>query len=97
YGNIKELSEPELEDGFRDIPSSDLSGLDEIRLIQLLVDNKISSSNRQAREDIGNGSIYLNGERITDINTIIKKSARLFEKYLILRRGKKKYFLIKWK
>lgn len=96
YGNIKELSESELEDGFQDIPSADLSDVDEIGLIQLLVENKISSSNRQAREDISNGSIYLNGERIQQINLTISKSNRLFNKYIVLRRGKKKYFLIKW-
>jgi tyrosyl-tRNA synthetase len=96
YGNIKELSEAELEDGFQDIPSADLSGVDEIGLIQLLVDNKISSSNRQAREDINNGSIYLNGERLQDVNASIQKSHRLFNKYLVIRRGKKKYFLTKW-
>jgi len=96
YGNIKELSESELEDGFQDIPSADISGVEEIGLIQLLVDYKISSSNRQAREDISNGSIYFNGERIQEINTSIKKSQRLFNKYLVVRRGKKKYFLIKW-
>ena len=96
YGNISELSEPELEDGFQDIPSSNLKDINEISPIQLLVDNKISSSNRQAREDISNGSINLNGERLTEINKLIKKSDRLFNKYLVLRRGKKKYFLIKW-
>ena len=96
YGNISELSEPELEDGFQDIPSSNLKDINEISPIQLLVDNKISSSNRQAREDISNGSINLNGERLTEINKLIKKSDRLFDKYLVLRRGKKKYFLIKW-
>ncbi|HES59756.1 MAG TPA: tyrosine--tRNA ligase, partial [Caldithrix sp.] len=96
YGNIKELSESELEDGFHDIPSADLSGVDEIGLIQVLVDHKISSSNRQAREDISNGSIYINGERQQELNTTIKKSMRLFNKYLVVRRGKKKYFLIKW-
>ncbi len=96
YGNIKELSESELETGFQDVPSAVLLGIDEIGLIQLLVDNKISSSNRQAREDISNGSIYLNGERIQQVNSKITKIHRLFNKYIILRRGKKKYFLIKW-
>ena len=96
YGNIQELTESELEDGFQDIPSADLSNIDEIGLIQLLVDNKISSSNRQAREDISNGSIYINGERLQEPNTSINKLSRLFNKYLVVRRGKKKYFLIKW-
>lgn len=96
YGNISELSESELEDGFQDIPSSDLSNVNEIGLIQLLVENKIVSSNRQAREDISNGSIYLNGDRMQEVNIFINKTNRLFDKYLVIRRGKKKYFLIKW-
>ena len=85
-----------MEDGFQDIPSSGLSDVNEIGLIQLLVENKISTSNRQAREDLANGSIYLNGERVQKVNTVVLKANRLFDKYLIIRRGKKKYFLIKW-
>jgi len=96
YGNIDALSESELEDAFRDIPSSQIKTDQDIGLLKLLVEQKISPSNRQAREDIANGSIYLNGQRLTDVNRNISKSDRLFGKYLVLRRGKKKYFLIRW-
>ena len=96
YGNINELSESELEDAFKDIPSSEIKGDDELNPVKILVEYKISSSNRQAREDLNNGSIYLNGLRITDLNKPIKKSDRLFGKYLVVRRGKKKYFLFRW-
>lgn len=96
YGNIKELSENELEQALQDVPSSELSAMNEINPVKLIVDFKISPSNRQAREDIANGSIYLNGERFNDINKIIKKADRLFNKYLVVRRGKKNYFLIRW-
>ena len=96
YGNINELSESELEDAFKDIPSSEIKGDDELNPVKILVEYKISSSNRQAREDLNNGSIYLNGVRITDLNKPIKKSDRLFGKYLVVRRGKKKYFLFRW-
>ena len=96
YGNIDALSESELEDAFRDIPSSHIKTDQDIGLLKLLVEQKISPSNRQAREDIANGSIYLNGQRLTDVNRNISKSDRLFGKYLVLRRGKKKYFLIRW-
>lgn len=96
YGHIDALSESELEDAFRDIPSSQIKTDQGIGLLQLLVGQQISPSNRQAREDIANGSIYLNGQRLTDVNRTISKSDRLFGKYLVLRRGKKKYFLIRW-
>jgi len=97
YGNIMELTEEELEETIRDIPSTIIDRSDDLNILKLLVGYNISPSNRQAREDIANGSIYLNGERFNDIHKVINKSARLFNKYLVLRRGKKKYFLILWK
>ncbi|MDP6041634.1 MAG: S4 domain-containing protein, partial [Candidatus Latescibacteria bacterium] len=68
----------------------------EVGLIDLLVDAKISSSKRQAREDIKTGAVYINGERCTDMGRFLKPSDGLAKKYLVVRRGKRKYFLVKW-
>src|SRR5699024_7964817 len=51
-GNIKQLTADEIKKGFKDVPTFELSKMD-IPLIDLLVNTKISSSKRQAREDIG--------------------------------------------
>ena len=65
-------------------------------LINLLVMSKISPSKRQAREDISNGAIYVNGERAQDLERIISEQDRIEGQFTVVRRGKKKYFLIKY-
>lgn len=90
-GRINELSETEIESGFKGVPSFELK-LDET-ILNILVDNKIATSKREAREFLTNGSITINGEKITDENFVIKKDILLFNKYLIIRKGKKKYFI----
>jgi len=96
YGKLDDLSGQEIEEGFSDVPSYDLRGVQEIGLIDLLVDATISSSKRQAREDIKNGAIYINGERCTELDCVLKPSDGLDGKYLVMRRGKRKYSLVKW-
>jgi len=90
-GNIKELNSEEIESGFKGVPSFELK-LDET-ILNILVDNNIAVSRREAREFLTNGSITVNGEKITDENTIISKELLLNDKYLIIRKGKKKYFI----
>ena len=60
-GDVKNLSAAEIKQGFKDVPSfnaEDLVG----NLVDLLVAAKISPSKRQAREDITNGAVTVNGE-----------------------------------
>ncbi|GGN48678.1 tyrosine--tRNA ligase [Oceanobacillus indicireducens] len=92
-GNIKELSISEIEQGFKDVPTHALDKED-IGLVDLLVQTKISPSKRQAREDISNGAIYINGERQQDVAYTITANDRIEDVFTIIRRGKKKYTLI---
>ena len=96
YGNLRDLDEQEIAEGFSDVPSYAVKGVDEVGLIDLLVDAQISSSRRQAREDIKTGAIYINGERCTDMSYVLESSERLAGKYLVMRRGKRRYFLVRW-
>ena len=93
YGDFRELSEEEIEMGFHDVPTYRMES-QETGLIDLLVAAGISSSRRQARQDVQSGAIYLNGERCTELDRIVRKSDGLHGRYLIVRRGKKNYFLI---
>jgi len=95
YGNIKDLSEDEVEEGFKGIPSTTISE-NEIGIVDLLVSAGVSTSKRQAREDIKNKAIYINDECSTDLDRTLLPNDRLHQKYTIIRRGKKNYFLIKW-
>lgn len=94
-GDVKALTAAEIKEGFKDVPSYEVKGESELNLVDLLVEAKISSSKRQAREDITNGAISVNGEKVTDTAYILQTSDRIEGQYTIIRRGKKKYFLIK--
>ncbi len=91
-GDIKDLSVNEIEQAFNGIEPFNIS--EERNIVDLLVEASICSSKREAREFITSGSIYINGERITSLDMIIDKSIAKGGKYIIIRRGKKKYFVI---
>ena len=63
-------------------------------MVEFLVDTKIESSKRQAREDIQNGAIYVNGDKIQDLEFEVDPSASFEGKYVIIRKGKRKYTLV---
>ena len=65
----------------------------EENIVDFLANNKICSSKREAREFLNNGSIYINGEKVTDLELVINKDVALEDKYVVVRKGKKKYFL----
>ncbi|GAA0291542.1 tyrosyl-tRNA synthetase [Gracilibacillus halotolerans] len=94
-GNIATLNAVEIEQGFKDVPSY-TSKERNVGLVDLLVEAKISSSKRQAREDIKNGAVYINGDRRDDINYSLSDEDRIENTFTIIRRGKKRYFLIRY-
>ena len=89
-GNINSLSIDEIEDAFKDVPNFEA---EESTLIDLLVNNSIATSKREAREFISAGSITINGNKMLDENELIDKSKTIGNKYLIIRKGKKKYYM----
>ena len=89
-GNIKKLSLKEIEEGFKDVPSFQFN---RCALIDLLVDNKIASSRREAREFLAAGSISINGDKVSDEAMIVDDSFAIEGKVIIVKKGKKKYYL----
>lgn len=92
-GNLKELSSDEIRDAFNNIPSSEVTG--DKNIVDLLVETGICSSKREAREFVSNSSISVNGERINDLELVIKRENAMVDNFTIIRKGKKKYFVIK--
>ena len=91
FSNLKESSIEEL------FPSKSLIEISQdYSLIDLIINIKAASSKREAREFIKNNAIYINGQVYNDENLIIDKSLALYNKYLIIRRGKKNYYLVKY-
>lgn len=94
-GDIKQLNGVEIKQGFKDVPTVQLKK-ESKSLVDLLVEAKISSSKRQAREDIQNGAIYINGERKQDLQYQLADDDQIDGQFTIVRRGKKKYFLLEF-
>lgn len=93
-GDVKSLSLKDIEIGFKDVPTISISEGE--KLIDVLVNNKIASSKREAREFLAAGSITLNGEKFTDENMPVTSQLAIEGKVIVLRRGKKKNYIVKF-
>ncbi len=87
-GNIKELTDNEIEIAFKGVPTFTTN---KDTIINIMVNNNIAASKREAREFLSNNAITLDGETINDENFLIDNN----KNYHIIKRGKKKYYLIK--
>lgn len=91
-GDIKELTSKEIEEVFKGVPTYETEPGK--TLIDILVESHAASSKREAREFISNGAISINGDVVKDENYLIDNSKAIDDKYIAIRRGKKKYYLI---
>lgn len=94
-GDIKELTSKEIEEVFKGVPTYETEPGK--TLIDILVESHAASSKREAREFINNGAITINGDVVKDENYLIDNSKAIDDKYIAIRRGKKKYYLIIFK
>ncbi|WP_018662449.1 tyrosine--tRNA ligase [Heyndrickxia acidiproducens] len=95
-GDVKNLTVEEIKQGFKDVPSFTIENEEQKNLVELLVAAKISPSKRQAREDIQNGAVYVNGGRVTDTHYTVQETDKIGGQFTVIRRGKKKYYLIRF-
>lgn len=97
-GEISGLSAAEIADIFADVPSSELpktrleGGLS---LVDLLVESGVAKSKGEARRSLAEGGVYLNNHRATDAAQIVGAESLLEGQFIILRKGKKNYHLVK--
>ena len=94
-GDVKNLTVKDIDLIFKDAEKKELT--EELNIIDLLVNLGICSSKREAREFVSGGTITINGDRETNLDRVLSKSDAIENKYIIVRRGKKKYFLIECK
>ncbi|WP_399631597.1 tyrosine--tRNA ligase [Sporosarcina sp. SG10008] len=94
-GDLKTLTANEMKDAFKDVPSFKMAKEDK-NIVDFIVDSGVSPSRRQAREDVTNGAISLNGERVTDTAYEVSAADRLDDAFTIVRRGKKNYKMVKF-
>ncbi|EOP48180.1 tyrosyl-tRNA synthetase 2 [Bacillus cereus VDM053] len=93
-GDIKSLTADEIEQGFKEMPTFE-SSKEKKNIVEWLVDLGIEPSRRQAREDINNGAISMNGEKVTDVATDVTVENSFDGRFIIIRKGKKNYSLVK--
>ncbi|WP_313468806.1 tyrosine--tRNA ligase [Carnobacterium sp.] len=94
-GDVKSLTADQIEEGFKNMPTFE-APKEERNIVEWLVDVVgIEPSRRQAREDITNGALSMNGEKVTSVDAIVTPENSFDERFILIRRGKKKYFLVK--
>lgn len=64
-------------------------------IVSLLITSTAATSKRQAREDVTNGAVHVNGTKVTDVERTFSRDDMIGGEFLVIRRGKKKYFLVK--
>ncbi|KIR08891.1 tyrosine--tRNA ligase [Levilactobacillus brevis] len=95
-GDIQRLTLTEVQEAFEKVPNVSINS-EPTNIVELLTETAIEPSRRQAREDITNGAITINGERCTDTDAQLNPKTNFSGKFMVIRRGKKNYFLAKVK
>ncbi len=97
-GELHGLEAADIADIFADVPSSELPGAalqEGVALAVLLADSKLASSRGQARRDIEGGGVYLNNVRVDDRDRALTIEDAIDGQFLILRKGRKRYHLVR--
>ncbi|QCZ44717.1 tyrosine--tRNA ligase [Levilactobacillus brevis] len=95
-GDIQRLTLTEVQEAFEKVPNVSINS-EPTNIVELLTETAIEPSRRQAREDITNGAITINGERCTNTDAQLNPKTNFSGKFMVIRRGKKNYFLAKVK
>lgn len=96
-GDLKSLDEAAITAAFSQAPRLEIpkARLDDgVPLVDLLVETGLATSKGNARKDIAGGGIYVNDERMSDANLVVKSDSLIAGGRLVLRKGKKNYFLV---
>lgn len=89
-GDIKNIPLDDLKIGLKNVPHFIIQ---DDNIMNILVNNNICSSKREVNEFVKNGAISVNGETIKDVSFQINRDIALNKEIVVIRRGKKKYYL----
>ena len=92
--DISAVSESALDFVSREVPYSEIA-LADVSLVDLLVETGLCQSRKEAKRAVTEGGVYVNGERPSDSGFAPTSNDLLHGKYLLLRRGKKSWHLLK--
>jgi len=88
---FKDLSKNDIEDLFKGQEIKEIET--NLNIVDFVINMGIAKSKREAREFIQGGAITINGEKIADLNTTIDDNMFIENTYIIVKRGKKNYYL----
>lgn len=107
YDKAVDLADHLFNNKFNDLSKKDIEALfkgQEIKevevglnIVYLLLNMEIVKSKREAREFIQAGAISINGEKVVNIETIINENMFIENTYIVVKRGKKNYYIGKAK
>ena len=89
-GDVSSLKQEQIEELFGEMKVKLAEGMN---LLDALVAVKEASSKSEARRDVTQNAVSLNGRKVTDPTLVLTAENALYGKYLIFRKGKKSYFL----
>ncbi|HET7117329.1 MAG TPA: tyrosine--tRNA ligase [Hanamia sp.] len=93
---LKELNEQQLLQVMEGVPTVEIKKdrLNDLDLISLLTETKILPSKGEAKKMLAGGGIFINKEKINSIDEKINTTQLLNDKYLLIQKGKKNYYLL---
>lgn len=92
--SLKSLNANDIMTGLKAVPHHEVKADEDMNLIELLISSGIENSKRQAREDVTNGAIYINGERVQALDYVLSDADKIDGKVTVIRKGKKKNFVL---
>jgi tyrosyl-tRNA synthetase len=93
-GDVASLTEDQLTQAFREVPTTPLPSPAGLTLMDLLLRTGLAPSKRAGRELLASGAVVVNGRRVTDPDEGIAPERALHGRYLVLRKGKRTYHLV---
>ncbi len=105
YIKARDISKALFSEDIKNLSSEDivnsLSGVKNVlvyegNIVDVLVDSKVFSSKREARELITGNALSINNKKVNDVNYIISKNDLIDNKIVVIKKGKKNYFIGKF-
>jgi len=98
-GEIEGLGAEEIADVFSDVPSSGIAKAalegEGVGIVDLLAEAGVTSSKGEARRSVEGGGIYVNARRVESVEEMVGLDRAIEGRFLVLRKGKKSYHLVK--
>jgi tyrosyl-tRNA synthetase len=98
-GGVENVTEASFNEVVAEVPASEIAGdalgTERSSLVEILALSGLSPSKGQARKDIQQGGIYVNNQRDESVQRVLGTDDLLFGKFILLRKGKKNYHVVK--